>query len=520
MLRYNKKVMQHFMHPKNVGKIKDADGTGKVGNIYCGDVMEVSIKVGKKKAGKKDAKEIEYVKDIKFQTMGCLPPTEKISLGNGWESISNISKGDRVLNGEGQRTVIKKVHKSPFRGELIHIIPFVSKFNSFYVTPVHPIQCIKRKFLKFVRKSSEKCDWLRIDERELLSSRPYYAEAAYLEIGDYLIFPKRREIKDSPDYTKSLMKLLGYYLAEGYTTSKESVLNFAFNKNEKEYIGEVCELLKEVLSKSGKVRTRGNVAEIRVCSTKWAKFFTKICGKYAENKKLSDDVLLLPFEKQWEMIKSYIKGDGNIYKRRPKDSVTYRVDTASEQLAIQIQEMLLRGGIFAPIKKFRRPSTYIEGRKLRPFILFNISFKLTKKHKFVRENKEYFLVPIKKIRKKPFCGVVYNLEMQGKNPSYLTKGFVVHNCVAAIATTSVVTSLAKGKSLEKAMKITNKDVVRFLGGLPPIKVHCSLLAEEALGEAIYDYLNKQKKQIPIMLVKKHEKALKAEKEFKRLHGKH
>jgi len=65
---YSKKVMQHFLKPKNIGKIKNADGIGKAGNPVCGDVMVLYIKVGKrKKKGKKE----EYIKDIKFETLGC-----------------------------------------------------------------------------------------------------------------------------------------------------------------------------------------------------------------------------------------------------------------------------------------------------------------------------------------------------------------------------------------------------------------------------------------------------------------
>lgn len=68
--------------------------------------------------------------------------------------------------------------------------------------------------------------------------------------------------------------------------------------------------------------------------------------------------------------------------------------------------------------------------------------------------------------------------------------FETFGCAAAIATSSVVTELAKGKTLKEAEKISNKEVVDFLGGLPPIKKHCSLLAEEGLKAAIEDYRKK------------------------------
>lgn len=72
--------------------------------------------------------------------------------------------------------------------------------------------------------------------------------------------------------------------------------------------------------------------------------------------------------------------------------------------------------------------------------------------------------------------------------------FETFGCAAAIATSSVVTELAKGKTLKEVEKISNKDVVEFLGGLPPIKKHCSLLAEEGLKAAINDYRSKNEKK--------------------------
>jgi len=83
--------------------------------------------------------------------------------------------------------------------------------------------------------------------------------------------------------------------------------------------------------------------------------------------------------------------------------------------------------------------------------------------------------------------------------------FETFGCVAALATSSVITDLAKGKTLKKALKIDRGNIVKSLGGLPPIKIHCSVLAADALLEAIYDYLMKNKRKISQELQKKHEK---------------
>ncbi len=90
--------------------------------------------------------------------------------------------------------------------------------------------------------------------------------------------------------------------------------------------------------------------------------------------------------------------------------------------------------------------------------------------------------------------------------------FETFGCVAAIATSSVITDLAKEKTLEEVIKLEKDDVINFLGGLPSIKYHCSVLAVDALTEAIYDYLSKNKKEILLELKKRHER-IKKEKEI-------
>jgi len=78
-------------------------------------------------------------------------------------------------------------------------------------------------------------------------------------------------------------------------------------------------------------------------------------------------------------------------------------------------------------------------------------------------------------------------------------------CTAAIATSSMVSDLAKGKTIEEAITLTNQDVAKELGGLPPVKMHCSALAADALNEAIYAYLTQEEKEIPEALRKRHER---------------
>lgn len=85
------------------------------------------------------------------------------------------------------------------------------------------------------------------------------------------------------------------------------------------------------------------------------------------------------------------------------------------------------------------------------------------------------------------CGDVMWIYIKVKDGVITDCRFETFGCVAAIATSSVLTEMVKGKTFEQALKITNKDVANELEGLPPIKMHCSLLAEEGLRSAIDDY---------------------------------
>lgn len=90
----------------------------------------------------------------------------------------------------------------------------------------------------------------------------------------------------------------------------------------------------------------------------------------------------------------------------------------------------------------------------------------------------------------PICGDVMKLYIKVRNNKIIEAKFKTFGCGAAIATSSMITEMVKGKIVEEALKITNKTVVEALDGLPPAKVHCSVLAENALRSAIEDYYKK------------------------------
>ena len=96
----------------------------------------------------------------------------------------------------------------------------------------------------------------------------------------------------------------------------------------------------------------------------------------------------------------------------------------------------------------------------------------------------------------PVCGDLMELYIKvgknGKGEEFIKEiSFLTYGCAAAIATSSMLTEMVKGKTLKEALKVEDQDIVKELGGLPQVKFHCSLLATKALKAAIEDYMKKK-----------------------------
>lgn len=89
------------------------------------------------------------------------------------------------------------------------------------------------------------------------------------------------------------------------------------------------------------------------------------------------------------------------------------------------------------------------------------------------------------------CGDIMKMYIKVKDDVITDVSFKTFGCGAAIATSSMATELVKGKPIDEALKLTNKAVMEALDGLPPVKVHCSVLAEQAIKAALSDYYTKQ-----------------------------
>lgn len=93
----------------------------------------------------------------------------------------------------------------------------------------------------------------------------------------------------------------------------------------------------------------------------------------------------------------------------------------------------------------------------------------------------------------PVCGDMMQVQIKVEDDIIKDAKFKTFGCGSAIASSSVATEMIIGKSIDEALEITNKTIIDELGGLPPVKVHCSVLADHAIKSAIYDYAQKTDK---------------------------
>ncbi len=525
---YSKKVIKHFTNPKNFGEIKNADGVGRVGNPAC--VLP--------------KQNIHINNDLK-----CI---EKISIENKILSHNGLyNKIDKTFKRDydGQILIIKNrlgvVQLTPEHLILSLKLPKENKFlrtknKKNLICAWHHVEELKKgdivaypilreeKDLKYIEINTPKSKW------------------------DF----NSKKIPNKILVNSDLLKLFGYFLSEGNVCDKpcKTFILFTLNINEEEIAKDIERISKRLfnLKVTIKKRPERNTMIVSLYSAELARFFKNLfgsqvfekdegeneCGAFidcgAGNKKIPNFIMELPLKKQKALIYGLWKGDGyiNLDRIGPRGGYV----TISHKLVQQIKTLLLRQKIIPSI--YEEKEQEIRGVKHKKAYRIHVGQRSSliklcsilgiKYHScsYLSESgwfdDKFLYIPITEIKKKKYVGEVYNFEIKDTH-SFTSEAFCLHNCgdimtlyikigqkagkeiikeikfhtlgcPAAIATSDIACDLVKGKTLKQALKVGHKDIVGGLIRLPPIKIHCSLLAEQGIKAAIEDYENKKNKK--------------------------
>lgn len=492
----------------------------------------------------------------------CVIPEEIIHSQNEMKPLRDLKIGEEVLSHTGFGNKIEQAVSRAYHGRIVEL---KNKLGSIKLTPEHLVYAIKPpkgdKFLRTRYRKQLMPAWYHSTHLEKgdIALYPIPRDAVNTEFIEIDI-PNEKydfngvEIPKKIKLDKDILMLFGYFLAEGSVNEGKcrNFILFTLNIAEVDIVEDITRAARKLgLTATVREIPKRNTVTVSLYSAKLSRFFKRLFGKYSYGKSIPAFLMVLPPDMQKHLIYGMWKGDG--YVNLDRDGARAGFSTVSYKILQQMKLLLLRQGII--------PSVYREKQKKTDGVNHRANFRLHvgqreslvklceilginyEPKSFAREkswiDERYLYIPISEVKEHDYAGKVCNLEVE-KAHSFTTESFCVHNCgdvmwlyikigknaskkeivkdikfetfgcVAAIATSSAITDMAKGKTLEAALKIDKAGIVKELGGLPPVKLHCSVLAADALAEAIYDYYQNRERAISKELEERH-KRISAEK---------
>jgi nitrogen fixation NifU-like protein len=464
-MAYSNAVIDHYENPRNVGSFDKSDtdvGTGMVGAPACGDVMKLQIKVGND----------GIITDARFKTYGCLTSNAPVNTPTSTKKIKDLKIGDEVLAWNGSSIVnqkIKDIVKHSVSVDDLLVITFQRETSRKNIRPgTFHLICTKEHIFWNANNKP-------IEAQNLVVGQELY------EITEYEL--------------RKLTNVRHRDWLKAKNSQKMKTWNSAFDHSvlPQNQPGYVCKNLNEKKIKSSRASKKNWADPIYI--EKWSKGMENrdwskptsierkfinlfeahnVGARYSAGKiwihsadgPISPD-FIVPGKKK--CVEVYTKNMPRFMQDRSDES-DY-VDKRSKQLKSAGYESLFLA-IEDIDQAVEQVSNFVHnGMKI-------VSVKSISHHNQLRgcERDEKNVV-------------VYDLKLEDGAHVFFSNRVGSHNCGSAIASSSLVTEWVKGKTLDEAATIRNTTIAQELA-LPPVKIHCSILAEDAIKAAIEDYRKK------------------------------
>ena len=465
-MAYSDKVLDHYENPRNVGSFQKDDpdvGTGMVGAPACGDVMKLQIKV-----------ENGIITDAKFKTYGCLTSNMPVNTPTNRKKISSLVVGDEVLAWDGNTIHPQKVRdiiKHSVEVDDLLVITFQRETSRQNINPgTFSLICTKEHIF-----------WNA-------NNKPI--EAQQLQVGQELY-----------EITEHELRILTNNRHCTTLKQKNSVRMTAWNKEFDHSVlpqnqpGYVCKDLatKKKRSSAASVKNWSNLAYIEkwqqgMAQRDWTKP-TSIEQKYISLFEENNVAVRWSAGKIWIQTESGPASPDFIVPGKKKCIEVY-----TKQMPKFMQDRSEESNYVAN----RRKQLATAGYDSLFLAVEDIAQSLPEVQNFIHNGMEIVGISaithqnqLRGCERDGKLVVVYDLKLEDGAHVFFSNRVGSHNCGSAIASSSLVTEWVKGKTLDQAGSIKNSEIATELA-LPPVKIHCSILAEDAIKAAVANYKENHK----------------------------
>ena len=457
-MAYSEKVIEHYNEPRNVGSLDKDDpnvGTGLIGALECGDLMKLQIKVN-------DNSEII---DAKFKTFGCLAGNSRICTPFGYKRIRDLKVYDAVWAWNGTEIVtnsIIAVKESEWDVSDLLKIEFESSR--------HPLICSKDHV------------WWGADNKPVLASD--------LSVGDELLEMTTSELRSLNNIGRRSSEL----------REKNSKRMYEFNKTfDRSSLPQNQKGYRQKESDKRSLAAQTNWLMRPDYRKNWQEGMAKI--DWNERPTKLEKKFIDLFEEHG--IDARYVGDYSFWHNRANPD--FKVNGQNKFIEVYDSKMPWQDRSGEEWKKERAEQLGVYGFKTLFLDVRDMDNCIAEVQRFIHNGSKVLSIDkVKNLghRKNGYFNEdersgfgkvkLYDLSLcEGANIFFVDR-VMSHNCGSAIASSSLATEWIKGKTVDEAMELKNTQIVEELS-LPPVKIHCSVLAESAIKAAIADYRAKQSK---------------------------